>query len=37
MYVLNLFFVKAYRAEQDFYEQFYQRLEEAKKIVAEFL
>jgi hypothetical protein len=33
MYVLNLFFVKAYQPEQDFYAQFYERLEEAKKIV----
>jgi hypothetical protein len=33
MYVFQLFFVKAYRAEQDFYEQFYQRLEEAGKVV----
>ncbi len=34
MYLLNLFFVQPYDAEQDFYPQFYARLEKIKPLLA---
>lgn len=34
MYLLNQFFLKGFDAEQDFYEQFNKRLEEAKQVIA---
>ena len=34
MYVLNRFFLTPYKKEEDFYPQFYQRMEEAKKLLS---
>lgn len=34
LYVVNRFYRKPYEPERDFYEQFYQRLEEAKKLLS---
>ncbi|MBQ1312120.1 MAG: YkgJ family cysteine cluster protein [Blautia sp.] len=34
LYILNRFFLKPYAAETDFYPQFYQRLEEARGLLA---
>lgn len=34
MYVLNRFFLTPYREEEDFYIQFYQRMEEAKNLLS---
>nr|WP_297885389.1 YkgJ family cysteine cluster protein [uncultured Blautia sp.] len=34
MYVLNRFFLTAYQEGEDFYSQFYQRMEEAKKLLS---
>ena len=31
MYVLSRFYTKSYEENRDFYEQFYERLEESKK------
>ena len=33
MYVLSRFYTKSYEENRDFYEQFYERLEEAKKLL----
>lgn len=34
MYVLGRFYTKSYEENRDFYEQFYERLEEAKKLLS---
>lgn len=34
MYVLSCFYYKVYEEKRDFYEQFYERLEEAKKLLS---
>ena len=34
MYVLSRFYYKVYEEKRDFYEQFYERLEEAKKLLS---
>ena len=34
MYVLSRFYTKSYEENRDFYEQFYERLEEAKKLLS---
>ena len=34
MYVLNRFFLTAYQEGEDFYSQFYQRMEETKKLLS---
>ena len=34
MYVLSRFYYKEYDEKKDFYEQFYERLEEAKKLLS---
>ena len=34
MYVLSRFYTKPYEENRDFYEQFYDRLEEAKKLLS---
>lgn len=33
MYILHLFYVKAYEREKDFYEQFYERLDKVKEAI----
>lgn len=35
LYVLKLFYGKPYQESEDFYEQFYERLKEARKLVKE--
>ena len=34
MYVLNRFYTKPYDEKRDFYEEFYERLAEAKKLLS---
>ena len=33
LYVVNRFYIKPYEEERDFYEQFYERLEEGKQLL----
>lgn len=33
MYILNLFYLKSYNTETDFYKQFYERMAESKKVI----
>ena len=37
MYLLNAFYVTPYDKTQDFYSQFYQRLEDAKAVFSQFM